>query len=184
MPRKFFRKYLPDPETLREHRHLRFLGTRITDPNLWHLNRHCVANGMLIGVICALLPIPLQMVPALLFAVLFRANIPLVLFLVWLTNPLTAVPVWYACYVLGARMLGMQPEWQINDTSFEAVWNSIWVNAGQIYLPMAFGAVVAGVVLGIAGWVGVHYAWKAHTRRQWAARKARRLKRAETADRP
>lgn len=176
MPRKFFRKYLPDPATLREHRHLRFFGHRIADPNLWHLNRRCVANGMLIGIVCALVPIPFQTLPAVMLAVMFRANIPLVLFLVWLTNPLTAVPVWYGTYMLGALMLGMQPDWQVDNASFEAMWDSMLANFGQIYLPMAFGALVLGAVLGIAGWFGVHYAWKAHVRHQWKVRLARREK--------
>ncbi|MFZ5755502.1 MAG: DUF2062 domain-containing protein [Pseudomonadota bacterium] len=174
MPRKFFRKYLPDPAKLREHRHLRVFGARLADPNLWHLNRRCVANGALIGLICALLPVPFQMLPAAMLAILFRANIPLSIFLVWLTNPLTAVPVWYGTYLLGSLLLGMEPDWQVRDSSFEEMWNSMWANFGQIYIPMLVGSLLSGVVLGVAAWLAVHYLWQANVRHHWAQRKARR----------
>lgn len=182
MPRQFFRKYLPDPAKLREHRHLRHFGSRLADPNLWHLNRRCIANGVLIGTICALLPIPFQTVPAVLLAVLFRANIPVVVFLVWLTNPLTIVPVWSATYWLGTVLLGMDASWQVDDSSLESMWNSMSSNAGHIYLPMLVGSVASGIVLGIAGWFGVHYAWMSNVRRQWAQRLAKRRARKEAGD--
>ncbi|MFZ5722768.1 MAG: DUF2062 domain-containing protein [Pseudomonadota bacterium] len=182
MPRKFFKKYLPDPVSLREHRHLRFFGARLADPNLWHLNRRCVANGALIGFVCALLPIPFQMLPAALLAIFFRANLPISIFLVWLTNPLTAVPVWYGTYWLGAIMLGMQPSWEVDEASFEAMWNSMWANFGQIYIPLLVGSLVVGVTLGALAWVGVHYAWHANVRHHWEQRRARRQARQQKQD--
>lgn len=175
MPRKFLKKYLPDPTRLREHKHLRVFGERLTDPNLWHLNRRCVANGAFIGLFCALLPIPFQMFPAGMLAIFFRANMPIAIALVWVTNPLTAVPVWYGTYRLGSYLLGMQPSWQLDDSSLEAVWSTMIANFGQIYLPMLFGSVVLGLVLATAGWFGTHRIWRAHTERQWRLRAKKRL---------
>lgn len=162
---------------LREHRHLRFLGQTLTDPNLWHLNRHCVANGAFVGLFCALLPIPFQMFPAALFAVLFRANLPLSIALVWLTNPLTALPVWYGTYRFGSTLLGREPTWQTDSSTLDAAWNSVIANFTQIYVPMFIGSVVLGIALGFASWLAVHRIWKAHTEHQWRARARRRLER-------
>ena len=44
MPRKFFRKYLPSHESVRQNRYIRFFGTALHHPNLWHLNRKSVAG--------------------------------------------------------------------------------------------------------------------------------------------
>lgn len=174
MPRKFLRKYLPDPAHLREHKHLRVFGERLADPNLWHLNRRCVANGAFIGMFCALLPMPFQMLPAGMLAILFRANMPLSIALVWLTNPLTAVPVWYGTYMLGSVMLGMEPSWHLDDNSIEAVSNAMLANFGQLYVPMLLGSLVVGLLLACVSWFVVHQVWRRHTLRQWKTRQEKR----------
>ena len=93
MPRKFFKKYMPDQHLLRSHRSLRWLGTHLHDPNLWHLTRKSVSRAFLVGVFCAFLPIPGQMIVAAALALLCTSNLAISIGLVWLTNPLTMPPV-------------------------------------------------------------------------------------------
>ena len=50
MPKRIFRKYLPKPDRLREHKALSFLGEVLSDPNLWHINRRSLAGAAFIGV--------------------------------------------------------------------------------------------------------------------------------------
>ena len=64
MPRRLFKRYMPDPTSIREHKSLRFFGKLLHDPNLWHLNRHSVARAMGVGLFAALIPIPMQMLLA------------------------------------------------------------------------------------------------------------------------
>ena len=47
MPRKYFRKYLPAHETIRENHYVRWFGPWLQHPNLWHLNRRSVSGGLL-----------------------------------------------------------------------------------------------------------------------------------------
>ena len=61
MPRKYFRRFLPDHDSIREHRWVARFGPRLQHPNLWHLNRHSVAGGVAVGLFTGLIPGPLQM---------------------------------------------------------------------------------------------------------------------------
>ncbi|MEA3292554.1 MAG: DUF2062 domain-containing protein [Pseudomonadota bacterium] len=106
MPRRFLQRHLPPMHQVKSHRHLGFLGERLQEPYLWHLNRHSVARAVAIGLFCAYLPIPFEMVPAALLAILFRANLPISVLLVWISNPLTWIILYSPPYLLGAQLLG------------------------------------------------------------------------------
>ena len=118
MPRRFFKRYMPHPDRLKAHKSLRFLGTLTHDPNLLHLNRHSVSRAMAIGLFWAMIPMPLQMLVAALCAVPARANLPIAVGLVWLTNPLTMPPVFYCNYKVGA--------WLMDTPVSRCRWNSAW----------------------------------------------------------
>ncbi len=105
MPRRLLQRYLPHPDTLRRQRSLRFMGQLIGNPSLWMLSRRSVANAFFVGLFCALLPIPGQMALAALGAWFLRANLPLSVGLVWITNPLTMPLIFYGNYRLGAWLL-------------------------------------------------------------------------------
>ena len=58
MPKKFFRRFLPDSDTVRASKYLAWCGSWLHHPNLWHLNRHSVAGGVAIGLFAGLVPGP------------------------------------------------------------------------------------------------------------------------------
>lgn len=84
----------------------RAFGDRLLDPHLWHFDRQGVALGLAVGGFFSQIPMPLQSVPAVLIAILLRANIPVALAGCWITNPITVAPFIYLQLVIGSFLLG------------------------------------------------------------------------------
>ena len=116
MARKILQRLLPDPNWIKRQRSLRLLGNWIHDPNIWHLNRQSVAVATFIGLFCAFIPLPGQMIIAAALAANLRANLPISVCLVWVSNPITMAPIFYFCYKIGALVL---------DTTTGAVWTDL-----------------------------------------------------------
>lgn len=171
MPRRLFKRYMPDPTSIREHKSLRFLGKLLHDPNLWHLNRHSVARGMAVGLFAAFLPIPAQMLVAAALAVVVRGNMPIAVSLVWLTNPITMPAVFFCTYQAGAWMMDV-PARQLPN---ELTWEWISGELSTLWQPFLLGSVVVGLVLGVIAYFGVMMYWRWWVSRQWARRKKKRM---------
>ncbi|TMW12982.1 DUF2062 domain-containing protein [Alloalcanivorax gelatiniphagus] len=165
MPKRLFRKYLPSPERLKGHKSLSFLGEVLSDPNLWHINRHSLAGAAFIGVFTGLLPIPLQMGLAALLAVRFHCNLPLSVVLVWISNPVTYVPIFYFTYRIGAWLLGMEPSppHGINVAWFVEQLVPLWV-----------GSLLCASLAGLTAWLAVKLSWRLAVVRSWNLRARRR----------
>lgn len=165
MPKRLFRKYLPSPESVRQHRSLGFLRHVLGNPNLWHINRHSLAAAAFVGVFVALLPIPMQMAVAALLAIRFQANLPLSVVLVWLTNPLTWVPVFFLTYRIGAWVLGLPvaPPENVSVNWMLRQLGPLWV-----------GSVLSGLVLGWLSYWLVKVTWRISVGRRWERRRRRR----------
>lgn len=170
MPRKFLRKWTPDPAKLKEHKHLRFLGDALDIPNLWHFNRRNVAVAFAIGLGCMWIPIPFQSVLAALLAVLFRANLPLSVALVFITNPITMPPMFYGAYLVGEAILG-KPE---AGFSFEPSLDWLTHEFVQIWKPFLLGVGIVGVLSSVLGYYGIHLLWRLHLLRYLQERRSRR----------
>ncbi len=176
MPKNFLRRYLPDPTEVRKHPALRPLGVLLNNPEIWHLHRRSVAGATFIGLFCAFLPIPFQMLVAGVLAVASRCNLPIAVALVWITNPLTMAPMFYFAYRLGAWMLNMQLEVQAIELSFDWLLD----NLDTIGYPLLFGSLLCGFIGGIMGFVMVRVSWRMHVIRRWKERRASRKQRRET----
>jgi hypothetical protein len=170
MPRRLFKRYMPNPDSIKGNKSLRFLGKLIHDPNLWHLNRHSVARGMAIGLFWAMIPMPMQMLAAAVVAIPMRANLPISIGLVWLTNPITMPPVFYCTYKLGAWIMQTPPVRMPETLSLE------WITAevAVLWKPLYLGSFVAGVILAILGYVLTMLYWRWWVQRSWRKRQEKR----------
>jgi len=166
MPRKLLKRYMPDHRKIREHKHLQCFGTLLHDRSLWHLNRHSVAKAFFVGLFCAFVPLPFQMFIAAGAAIVFHANLPVSVVLVWLTNPVTIPPMFYAAYQVGAWVM-QKPEQEFDfEISFE------WLSNGMaaIWQPFLLGCVILGFTGGLLGYVGIKLLWRWMVVRKWRRR--------------
>jgi uncharacterized protein (DUF2062 family) len=173
MPRKLIRRWMPHDSHIREHKHLRMLGHRLHDPNLWHLNRRSVAGAVAVSFFVAWIPVPGQMLLAGLAAVWLRLNLPVSVVGVWITNPLTMPPMFFFAYQVGARILG-QP---VRAPTFQLSLSWLTAELGQIWQPFLLGCLVFGITSALLGYGLVRLLWRLHVMRSWQRRRRRRLNR-------
>ncbi|RDL45889.1 DUF2062 domain-containing protein [Marinomonas piezotolerans] len=168
MPKRYLKKLIPHPEKLKQNKALGVLGSQIYEAELWHLTRRSVAKAFLNGLFWAALPMPFQMVAAALFAIPLRANIPLSIALVWVTNPLTMPIVFYVNYRIGKWITGTGI-----DSEFHLSVEWIWSQIEHIWIPLYVGSAVAGVLLGGLSYFLVLILWRLHVIKRWQNRKRR-----------
>lgn len=169
MPRRLFKRFMPDPSSIREHKSLRFFGNLLHDPNLWHLNRHSVARAMGVGLFAALIPMPAQMLLAAALAIPLRGNLPIAISLVWLTNPLTMPPVFFVTYMVGAWLMQVPPRTLPDALTFEWITDQL----STVWQPFLLGSIVCAVLLGVFGYFSTLLYWRWWVSRQWRRRQCR-----------
>ncbi len=170
MLKEVLRRHLPNAEQLRKTSALRPLGAFLHKREIWGLSRHSVAGAAFIGLFCAFVPVPFQMLLAAALVILFRCNLPLALSLVWISNPLTMAPMFFFTYRLGAWLLDMQ----LQVTSVEPSLGWLFANLARIGYPLIFGSLLCGWIAGVSGFVVARLLWRLHVVRRWRVRRARR----------
>ena len=170
MPRELLKRYMPSPERIKHSRSLRFMGTILHNPNPWHITRHSVARAMACGLFVAMLPIPMQMLVSAFIAVLIRANLPISVGMVWVTNPITMPPVFFTQYKVGTMLLGAPERSMPMELSLGWLASEIQ----HIWQPMLAGSLLSAVVLASIGYFGTLLYWRFWVSRNWKRRKMRR----------
>ena len=166
MARKLFKRWLPTPEKMREHPSVRVFCSLLHDPNLWHLNRRSVTVAFFLGLFIAFVPIPTQMLLAALAAIICRANLPISVMLVWITNPVTMPAIFYFTYKLGAMVMGIPP----NSFHFELSWTWLAEEFTYLWRPLVLGCFLTGLLSGLVGAASIHVLRRVHVLRWWRKR--------------
>lgn len=164
MPRKFIKRYLPSRSSFNETPQLRLFHRFFGNPCLWHLNRRTVSGAVAIGLFSAYLPMPLEMVFAAMLAIIFRVNLPISVSLVWISNPITWIPLYGAGYMLGAKILSIK-------TPHEPMTMG-WL-LSQVS-PLWLGSLILGGLLALAGYLLTRALWRIRIVRNWEKRRLRR----------
>jgi uncharacterized protein (DUF2062 family) len=178
MPRKFFRKYLPDHHSVRHNRWLSWCGPLLEQPNLWALNRHSVSGGVAVGMFAGLVPGPLQMMTAAIIAIPLRVNLPVALACTLYTNPITIGPLYLVALELGLLLVGGKAEATASFPALDLVHLADWSRAFADWVlslgkPLLVGLVALACLLAALGWTAVQVAWRVSVVREWRRRRAR-----------
>jgi uncharacterized protein (DUF2062 family) len=182
MPRKFFRKYLPSHDSIRQSRFIARFGTLLHHPNLWHLNRHSVAGGVAIGLFAGLIPGPFQMLTAAILAVPLHVNLPVALFTTLYTNPLTIGPLYVLAYAIGTLILPGKHAPLAAPPTLDWPQFGEWLHALAAWAlslgkPLAVGLVALAAILAALGYAFVQLAWRWYVILAWRRRKRTRQER-------
>ena len=165
---KNLRKHLPTPKQISEFRYLHIFGDSLKQPELWTFNRQSTAKGIAIGIFCAFLPMPFEIIPAIFIAAMMGGNLPFAVAGIWISNPVTWVPLYTPCYLLGTRILNIEA---IALTKINIL------ELGKHYVALWLGCLIVGIIISIASHFIISLIWRLNTQRRWRRRAMSRLNR-------
>ena len=170
MPKKLIKKYLPHPDRIIKNRWIKKLGPRLQEPDLWHINRKSCSGAAALGVFCAFVPVPFQMLLAAVGAIAFRYNILVAVPMVWVSNPVTIPVIFYFCYWVGTFMLGVE----VDQLHFELTYEWLTAELVLVWQPFLLGCLVVGIFAALLTFGFVRLFWRYHI---WTHIKNRRRRR-------
>lgn len=173
MPRRFFRKFAVKRDFFHAKWYLAPFSHLLHDQNLWGIRRRTVVPAFSIGLFVGYMPFPGHALLAALLALAFRVNIPIAALTTFVSNPLTAGPMYFLAHRLGRFLLGMEPR------PFEFELSLEWFLAGfaENWQPMMLGCFLLGSALSLVGYVTLDLAWRASIADYLSRRRLRRGRR-------
>lgn len=116
----------------------------------------------------------MQMLVVALFAIPCRANLPIAIALVWITNPITLPPMFLGAYLFGAWVLGHEMQAVEFDISLEWLTGTLL----QIWEPFLLGCALLGTLSAAAGYLTIQIAWRFYIQNAIQRRRDRKAQRA------
>lgn len=153
---------MPTPKEVNEFRYIHIFGDTLKQAELWAFNRNTVTKGIAVGIFCAFLPMPFEMIAALFIAAMIGANVPFAVAGVWISNPVTWIPLYTPCYLLGAKILGLEPV-PLSEISI--------LQLGWHYVALWLGCLIVGTVLSFTTHFLLSVIWRIQIRRRWQQRR-------------
>jgi uncharacterized protein (DUF2062 family) len=169
MPRRLIRKIAPHPDTLRDLWFFRMFGERLADMHIWSTRRRAITAAFGAGLAICFIPLPVHLPLGLLVALLWRLNLPVIVATVFIVNPLTFAPIYYAAYRIGAFAVRAEATGFV----FQLSWDWLQNGLGPIWRPFLVGCLICGVVFGYGGYLGFELLWRWNTARRLRRRRRR-----------
>jgi len=146
---------------------------------------HAIALGVALATFVSVIPLPMsQTLVAIALAALFRANKAVCIPVVWVTNPVTAIPIYATCFAVGqflmASPLDSGAETQLQQLiglKIRLLDIEFWKQSFALILGMGaelwVGCAVVGAIMGVIGYFVARWAVTSHRehRRQRTVRR-------------
>lgn len=160
MPRRFFSRVSKRFRRNKEHPwYLRPFDYILQHPVYFAPTRRSVGGGLWLGIFFGLLPIPGQTALALLSAFALRVNIPIAAITVWISNPVTFVPIFYLSYRIGTALLNVPAEPWPDEITLQGLGNELIIR----WKPLIYGSLVLATAAATAAYAVVAAIWHAST---------------------
>ena len=156
MPRRFFRKFAVKRHKFSERWFMAPFRHMLHDHRLWGIRRKTVVPAFALGLAIAFLPFPAHILVAALAALALRINIPVAAVTTLVVNPVTAGPVFYFCYRVGAAFLSMEP----GPFSFELSFDWMANVFSSVWLPLTLGCAFVGSIAALIGYIALDGLWR------------------------
>jgi len=128
---------------------------------------HSVALGIAIGIFIGFLPIyGFQMIPAFLLAVIFKINKAATVAGVWITNPLTAIPVYLFNLWVGLKITGYNYTYsQVKLIVGEYNLQEIFSLGTKLLLALMIGSIITGFISAVLVYYPVKFLMRMRNKR-------------------
>jgi uncharacterized protein (DUF2062 family) len=186
--------WLPNPQSIKDNRWLRWMGPALHHPSLWHFSRKGIAMGLALGIFFGLL-VPVAQIPmAAGAAIVLRANLPMAVASTLITNPVTFAPVYFGAYHLGKTILGHGPvsdehasavlEKAIQGPPADLSWRQRFKGSirylSTVGKPLVLGLAILATASGLLVYFLINAIWTLRVRWSRSRRLRSRLHRSET----
>ncbi len=100
-------------------------------------------------------------------ALFYRANLPVSLMLVWVSNPITIPPLFYFAYRVGLLLM----QGTVPTAAFDFSIDGLMSGLSNTWEPFLLGCVVLASVSSCVGYFGINALWRYSVIKKWTARK-------------
>jgi uncharacterized protein len=167
---------LPTRESMESNRLLRPVAHRVLEPALWRFTRRSVPRGVALGMVAGFLFPVAQIAIAALFALPFRANVPVAALTTFITNPLTTPFLWYLAYRIGAWLLRSDVTAAVQPATEAATGWLQWATGAAHWLwssgpAFGLGLVVLTTSCAVLGYALAALGWRLRVAQRWRNRR-------------
>jgi uncharacterized protein (DUF2062 family) len=137
-----------------------FAETACKRTYIWSFRVENAVPAIYAGSILTLMPLyGIQVPSAFLLALLLRANLPILVGLQVVSNPLTILPIWFVAYQIGQMIISViglrvdplnhEEVGLLLDNFIYAAWGDKFDNLATVFSITSLGAIVMGIFFGL-----------------------------------